>query len=221
MALPEENGAMLLPEFDGFCAGLLVCPEMISPAKWIKLVWGQEGLPEFDNMEDMQSVLDLIMAHYNRVAEMLTPPASFGPVIDEVQATGEVMWEFWMEGFSTAMALRPDAWKKITQSGDEYAMAALMGIMSLSKFARERSRYSKSEQIERDDDAVDLIIDSVLELNRYTKGLPPEALFEGMLWETPNPANAPFAPHRNTKVGRNEPCPCGSGKKYKKCCGLN
>ncbi|MGC2082083.1 MAG: SEC-C metal-binding domain-containing protein, partial [Bradyrhizobium sp.] len=21
------------------------------------------------------------------------------------------------------------------------------------------------------------------------------------------------------KVGRNDPCPCGSGKKYKKCCG--
>ena len=24
-----------------------------------------------------------------------------------------------------------------------------------------------------------------------------------------------------TKIGRNEPCPCGSGKKYKKCCGIN
>ena len=23
----------------------------------------------------------------------------------------------------------------------------------------------------------------------------------------------------SSKVGRNEPCPCGSGKKYKKCCG--
>jgi preprotein translocase subunit SecA len=23
------------------------------------------------------------------------------------------------------------------------------------------------------------------------------------------------------KVGRNEPCPCGSGKKYKNCCGRN
>jgi SWIM/SEC-C metal-binding protein len=22
------------------------------------------------------------------------------------------------------------------------------------------------------------------------------------------------------KIGRNEPCPCGSGKKYKKCCGM-
>ncbi len=27
---------------------------------------------------------------------------------------------------------------------------------------------------------------------------------------------------RNTeKIGRNDPCPCGSGKKYKKCCGMN
>lgn len=26
---------------------------------------------------------------------------------------------------------------------------------------------------------------------------------------------------KETKVGRNDPCPCGSGKKYKKCCGKN
>jgi uncharacterized protein YchJ len=26
-------------------------------------------------------------------------------------------------------------------------------------------------------------------------------------------------PVHNPKIGRNEPCPCGSGKKYKKCCG--
>jgi preprotein translocase subunit SecA len=31
---------------------------------------------------------------------------------------------------------------------------------------------------------------------------------------------APHTPVRTgPKVGRNEPCPCGSGKKYKKCCG--
>ncbi|PYD55374.1 hypothetical protein CFR75_16975 [Komagataeibacter xylinus] len=28
-------------------------------------------------------------------------------------------------------------------------------------------------------------------------------------------------PAMSTKVGRNEPCPYGSGKKYKKCCGMN
>jgi uncharacterized protein YecA (UPF0149 family) len=27
--------------------------------------------------------------------------------------------------------------------------------------------------------------------------------------------------HSSPKVGRNDPCPCGSGKKYKKCCGLH
>lgn len=27
--------------------------------------------------------------------------------------------------------------------------------------------------------------------------------------------------HKGKKTGRNEPCPCGSGKKYKKCCGVN
>ncbi|MBH1941600.1 SEC-C domain-containing protein [Mobilitalea sibirica] len=26
---------------------------------------------------------------------------------------------------------------------------------------------------------------------------------------------------KGKKVGRNDPCPCGSGKKYKKCCGVN
>ena len=35
-------------------------------------------------------------------------------------------------------------------------------------------------------------------------------------------APARKAPVKKTeKVGRNDPCPCGSGKKYKKCCGLN
>ncbi|RLG10359.1 preprotein translocase subunit SecA, partial [Candidatus Pacearchaeota archaeon] len=28
-------------------------------------------------------------------------------------------------------------------------------------------------------------------------------------------------PIKVRKIGRNDPCPCGSGKKYKKCCGRN
>ena len=26
-------------------------------------------------------------------------------------------------------------------------------------------------------------------------------------------------PKKSEKIGRNDPCPCGSGKKYKQCCG--
>jgi SEC-C motif-containing protein len=35
-----------------------------------------------------------------------------------------------------------------------------------------------------------------------------------------NPPGRQPAGARN-KPGRNDPCPCGSGKKYKRCCGLN
>jgi SEC-C motif-containing protein len=45
--------------------------------------------------------------------------------------------------------------------------------------------------------------------------------FEGGRWyyvdgDTPKPKTLR---HENPRVGRNDPCPCGSGKKYKKCCG--
>ena len=40
----------------------------------------------------------------------------------------------------------------------------------------------------------------------------PRASHEKIIYDKP-------APVRVVKIGRNEPCPCGSGKKYKKCCG--
>ncbi|HPE39213.1 MAG TPA: SEC-C metal-binding domain-containing protein, partial [Bacillota bacterium] len=33
------------------------------------------------------------------------------------------------------------------------------------------------------------------------------------------PKNREPAKRDSSKVGRNDPCPCGSGKKYKNCCG--
>ena len=45
-------------------------------------------------------------------------------------------------------------------------------------------------------------------------GTPPEDPADPLPDATP-PAGAPAGP----RVGRNDPCPCGSGKKFKKCCG--
>lgn len=33
------------------------------------------------------------------------------------------------------------------------------------------------------------------------------------------PAKVETVVHEGPRIGRNDPCPCGSGKKYKKCCG--
>ena len=48
----------------------------------------------------------------------------------------------------------------------------------------------------------------------------PLPVFSGMRPATPAPRSGPANPVRaETRVGRNDPCPCGSGKKYKKCHG--
>jgi len=31
--------------------------------------------------------------------------------------------------------------------------------------------------------------------------------------------NTPKTSKKSDSIGRNDPCPCGSGRKYKKCCG--
>jgi hypothetical protein len=39
----------------------------------------------------------------------------------------------------------------------------------------------------------------------------------GHVHGVPHAPQKPFV-HKGTKVGRNDPCPCGSGKKFKQCC---
>ena len=49
-----------------------------------------------------------------------------------------------------------------------------------------------------------------------------EDLFNDFDWNPPmyEPVQQPYV-RTTAKIGRNDPCPCGSGKKYKKCCGRN
>jgi len=42
---------------------------------------------------------------------------------------------------------------------------------------------------------------------------------EGGWWFVEGAASGRAAASSATKAGRNEPCPCGSGRKFKKCCG--
>jgi preprotein translocase subunit SecA len=49
--------------------------------------------------------------------------------------------------------------------------------------------------------------------------VPQDSMMEEELPPTSSEASKPLPHVSGPKVGRNEPCPCGSGKKYKKCCG--
>jgi len=57
---------------------------------------------------------------------------------------------------------------------------------------------------------------------RTIRAYKPEASSSASAARPVEPAKAVQQARRpNDKVGRNDPCPCGSGKKYKRCCGSN
>jgi hypothetical protein len=72
-----------------------------------------------------------------------------------------------------------------------------------------------------------LIEDTAREYGRWACFQPKEERIEPLDQASPlpdgysHPFDDPATPYRRSepKIGRNEPCPCGSGKKYKKCCG--
>ncbi len=211
-----DGDGMLLSEFDGFCAGLVVCPEVIMPGEWLPYVWGTSTEP-LETLEDVQAVNDLVMRHYNDVARSLTPPAmDYGPLYDEDKRTGDILWESWCYGFERAMRMRPDTWERIVESGDEEAAASINMMLALYNIAEGQSDLSKASVKALTKEAPDLIPTLVLTLNEWTKsGATPDPF---PAWAAENQSHAPF---QGTKIGRNAPCPCGSGRKYKQCCGAN
>ncbi|MCA8894254.1 MAG: UPF0149 family protein [Amphiplicatus sp.] len=214
LALGEE--AMLLEELDGFIAGLLVCPELIKPSEWLSIVWGaQEGDPPvFDNLDHMNRVLGLVMEHYNDVARTLIEhPDRYGPLFPIDKRHNEILWEIWIGGFEKAVKLRPAAWRTLLAADDETARA-MSGLLTLADVERGDRRFSQEQIDALTTTAPDRIGPWVVALNQWRL-----ANDEPAQTFRPPPAS-PFATPSG-KVGRNDPCPCGSGKKYKKCCGLN
>jgi preprotein translocase subunit SecA len=66
---------------------------------------------------------------------------------------------------------------------------------------------------------IDSIQDEVVRHIYRVKLVPKEQQQRRKTVENRYAEQGPKQPIRREKIGRNEPCPCGSGKKYKKCCG--
>ena len=84
---------------------------------------------------------------------------------------------------------------------------------------RDKHRSDLTEEAEDDFDrmAPGLIPEFVCNLNAWTK-----SRHTGIRGSSDVPPHVRFGREEPTafgrKVGRNEPCPCGSGRKYKRCC---
>ncbi|EQB16549.1 MULTISPECIES: UPF0149 family protein [Sphingobium] len=206
--LLDQPEAMLLSQLDGFLTGVVVSPDLITPGRWIPLIWaGDEGdgEPEFDTEEGLRAFLGLVMTHYHAIIDSLAHPGAYAPLLETDTRSGETLWEMWIDGFAQAMALSPGGWARIEADDDAGCHAALAGIRTLRDFADGHRDLDRQEEDRWDAEAPDLIPIWVEMLHQ---------------WRLENDPHRPAA-SRRAKVGRNDPCPCGSGRKYKKCCGVN
>jgi uncharacterized protein len=210
------DDAMLLEELDGFIAGIVCCPDFIQPGEWLPVVWGRtedKSAPVFQNLEHANKVIALVMGHYNHVAMTLSKtPDRYSPLFAEDDLNGDILWEIWIEGFEKAMKLRPTAWLPLLEA-DAETSDAVRGLLTLSEVARRDERVSKMRREELQEIAHELIGPWVIAVNEWR--------MENFSPETGTSAVLPSSHTPFGKVGRNDPCPCGSGRKYKKCCGLN
>jgi uncharacterized protein len=217
--------AMSVSELDGFVAGLLLCPEMIDTSEWLPEVWGMDCEPEFDSPEQAKAVISAVMAHYNRVAVNLANRSEPYEIVleypdNEVIEDDEPFWEFWIAGFNQAFQLREHAWDLYWQAEDDNVTAAMSLFGALMDLEAGDSFLDEDKQDALAMEAPNIIPGLVVTMNNWLKA---QAL-AGNLGGEPEwlqAANANAGPARSTKVGRNDPCPCGSGRKYKKCCGSN
>jgi uncharacterized protein len=207
-SLPLDGEAMLVSELDGFVAGILVCPDLIMPSEWLPWVWGgdEDTEPVFENAQQAEQLVSLVMEHYNATAHDLQA-GRYAPVFEVDTRHDETLWELWIEGFEAAVQLRPDSWAAVLRGGEE-ARIALSGLVLLIAIAHGESDLTEPEVQELTEQAPDLI-------TTWTDTLHAWRMSQSLARQPDRPAPT-FG-----KVGRNDPCPCGSGKKYKKCCGLN
>jgi uncharacterized protein len=192
---------------DGVLAAVLTCPEPIPPEEWLPLLWDLTDADEdfaFEETPETVTAVAEILKRYGQIAaELEIGGETFAPLYDVDGRLDDTLWELWIEGFEAGMSLRPEVWEAITMAEDDTA-DALRLLITLANIA-DGDPETKAEL-------------GPEQLKLLTDGAPdllPECV--QALYDANRPPGQPII--KGPKTGRNDPCPCGSGKKFKKCCG--
>lgn len=190
------DAAMDLEALDGFFTALIVGPELMPPSLYLPVVWGGDGEgPDYDSLEQAEYVMGLLMRHWNTIAQRLRRGYPCMPVL--ANGTAWPKGRRWAEGFSRGIGLCFEAWEPLVD--DEQHAQFLAPIIAL-----ERDDPELVERPAGPEDREEMLSAALLAVH-------------GMYVYWRDRADADVSATR--KIGRNEPCPCGSGKKYKRCCG--
>lgn len=196
-------------ELDGFLTAIASSPELIEPSEWLAAIWGsEEKMPNWETVTEANRFTELALKLMNYSAVTLaTNPDEFEAlfIFDEDGNEGSKIVVYWCAGYMRAVEMREHLWANLPDNE--------------AQFLAQIAMFSSEEHLE--------IITSLnaRRIAEFQDNIEPAACEIYAYWvdqkKLNRPSNViPFI-RSGDKVQRNDPCPCGSGKKYKKCCGDN
>jgi yecA family protein len=189
-------------ELHGFFTAIGCAPEMVKIGEWIPAMWGGEDLaPDWPDTQSLQVFLELIMPIYNIVMGNLRDVNQFEIPFDTYEFDGVAFTDVsrWCRGF---------------MMGVQVGRVPTVSIPGVETFLDEIADSSSTKDFEK--------FSANLRMSPAEKKAKERSLIRAVraicvLGRGGQVTAAPVM-HAAAKIGRNDPCPCGSGKKYKKCC---
>lgn len=203
MEYGTDDSVLCFSELDGLLTAILSGPNMISPGIWLDAIWGKGDYhPEWSSEKEMERFIRLCFQHMNDIASCLyDAPEQFEPIFNEREVKGKkhTIVEEWCFGYMKGISI--DDWSALPADlRPSLEAIALHGI---------EKNFSVLEKMTR------------AEFEKSITQIQPAALdlYQHWLSLRATQQTVPAIPHEAEKLpGRDDPCPCGSGKKFKKCC---
>lgn len=204
-----------LEALDGFLSALVVTPGgAVPPAEWQHAVWGTQP-PAWASPAEAAEAQQLLLGHWNgcaaRVRHGEDPPEHLAPLLwmpEDILAdhpdTLDVGHD-WALGFYRGVDLRAEQWDTWLESEDWIdEIFGLLERLGTGEVAAENENEAGTPITYRERVEITASLPAMLaDLHQYR--------IEQLTPREPV--------RREATPGPNELCPCGSGKKYKKCCG--
>lgn len=195
-----DCGIIDVSSLDGYLTAIVSGPNMIPPSVWLREVWGEEE-PVWRSTDEFQEIFSLIIRHMNCIARALqVDRGSFEPLFGENHVGSEVhlVVDEWCFGYMLGVSLDSASW----QLSDPQVAEMLAPI----KLCGTEEGWKALDALPKPD------------AQRQRDAIPGAARDLYAYWLARRAPKAPPSRRASPKVGRNDPCPCGSGKKYKHCC---
>ena len=207
-------------EVHGFLFAVTAAPDVVKPSAWLPFICGGKE-PHFDSREEARQVMGAFMSLFNEINDAIRdkrmPPGC--EFRDDVLANLEpdAPISQWSRGFAAGHIWLAESWEAYVPEELKEDVGTILGTLAFF------SSRSQAKRIVDEADKPDVSLESFATMLRdvFPKALTGYAATGRAIWRTIyKEGQAGRKPTvADGRIGRNEPCPCGSGKKHKKCCG--